>query len=134
MQVSSSLVYWIFSTKFWSIALKIELAIEEKDIQRYNRLISVLLFGGIAFILVSDGLTVAPLIQYLKGKEPDNWLVALSQIYYLPPFLGFGFLIDALRRLARTKVQNKTISTTTVFFFSLAYVVEVVGLILNLVG
>ena len=29
---SGSLVYWIFSIKYWSIALKIEFAIEEQDI------------------------------------------------------------------------------------------------------
>ena len=30
--INGSLVYWIFAIKYWSVALKIELAIEEQDI------------------------------------------------------------------------------------------------------
>ena len=40
-----------------------------------------------------------------------------------------GFLFDSLRRLTKTKVENKTISTGAVAIFVLAFVIEMFGCI-----
>ena len=33
---SGFIVYWIFAVKYWSVALKIELAIAERDVKEKN--------------------------------------------------------------------------------------------------
>ena len=49
---SGALVYWIFAVKYWSIAIKIELAIEDQDIKKKNQVIGLVMFGGIFLISV----------------------------------------------------------------------------------
>jgi len=44
------LVFYIFSIKYWSLAYKIELAVNEKDIMQKNLQISILLNCGIILI------------------------------------------------------------------------------------
>jgi hypothetical protein len=50
-------VNWIFGVKYWSIALKFELAMNEEDISKKNRLVSCVLFGGLAFMTICAGLS-----------------------------------------------------------------------------
>ena len=49
---SVAFVSWVFTIKYWSIAYKIELALEEQAITKNNSLISVFLYGGIGAIVV----------------------------------------------------------------------------------
>lgn len=49
---SQAIIYWIFSLKYWSIALKIELAIQEQEVTQKDKLIAYLLFGGIGVLSV----------------------------------------------------------------------------------
>ena len=131
VNVCGGLVYWVFSVKFWSIAFKIELAIQEKDTQQYNKPISALFFGGIAVIIVSGGITADWQAEVLLGKD-SSLLFGFSIIFYLIMIVSCAVIFDALCRLARTKVQNKTISTQAVVFFSLCYAIELVGVIMQI--
>ena len=43
-------MFWIFALKYWSVALKFELAENEEDITKRNNLVNALLFGGLVLI------------------------------------------------------------------------------------
>jgi len=45
-------IFWIFSTKYWSVALKVELVVEEKDINSRSKLVTTLLVGGLIFLII----------------------------------------------------------------------------------
>ena len=51
-------IFWIFSTKYWSVALKFELVVQEKDINESSKLVNTILYGGIIlFIIVQAAIT-----------------------------------------------------------------------------
>ena len=134
--VSAVVVYWVFSIKYWSIAVKIELAVLEKDITERNRLINWLLFGGITLLSL---LCVSPTLQvvFLFTKPPAatykclKWLTIVLFIGFL---LSACFLVDALRRLSKIKVENKTISNKMVVCFGLSVLLELIGTFSFFVG
>ena len=45
-------IFWIFSTKYWSVALKFELVVQEKDINSNSKLVTTLLVGGLIFLTI----------------------------------------------------------------------------------
>ena len=70
--------YWIFAVKYWSIAIKFELAVDEQDINKRNKLTSGLLFGGgviIAILTVFDSLKKN---QILKRESLSTWIDLLT--------------------------------------------------------
>lgn len=54
----------------------------------------------------------------------------LSYLFDLLLVVNICIILDALRRIARIRLQNKTISTSAVVVFSLMYVAAVIGIVL----
>ena len=63
-------LFWIFALKYWSVALKFELAASEKDITLKTKLVNTLLFGGLIYItalaLITSILVVVDFKSYVK--------------------------------------------------------------------
>jgi len=47
-------IYWIFALKYWSVSLKFELVVAEKEITKMNWLVDSLLIGGLVLLTVSQ--------------------------------------------------------------------------------
>ena len=70
--VSGAVAYWIFAVKYWSIATKIELALEEKDTTMRNSFTNWLLFGGIvliSFFAIFSSVGLATLVKDLANNQ-----------------------------------------------------------------
>ena len=52
-------IFWIFSTKYWSVALKFELVVQEKDIKSSSKLVTTLLVGGLIFLTILPAIITA---------------------------------------------------------------------------
>lgn len=53
-----ALIYWIFAIKYWSIAKKLELIYKDEDMNKNNTFICVVMFAGIALILMATGVAI----------------------------------------------------------------------------
>jgi len=120
-------IFWIFALKYWSVALKFELAVNEEDITKRNNLVNALLFGGLVLIsglaITFFALVIVELNTFTTFKSTD----IVFYLYCFCSFLPFFFYIDAIRRIKRTKIQNSTISLPTVVILSIAMIAEVIG-------
>ena len=57
--IAGMCVFWIFAMKYWSVALKFDLVVQEKDIDSEKTLVNTLLAGGLVSITVSDIMVTA---------------------------------------------------------------------------
>jgi hypothetical protein len=43
-------IFWVFALKYWSVALKFELVVSEKEITSRTLLVDVVMFGGLILL------------------------------------------------------------------------------------
>lgn len=108
--------------------MKIELAIKEKDITQRNKCINAVLYVGILLICIFapfKGIEDAEYDLVVNENEKPTWLKICVWIFIFLMFVNFCFLVDALIRLSKTKVSNKTISSWAVAVFCFTYATQV---------
>jgi len=124
----------MFAVKYWSIAVKIELAVDEQDINKRNKLISGLLFGGGVIIAVSTVFASIGANQALKQGSSSTWIDLFVYTFIATWFCPFFLLMDSFRRLYRTKITNKAISVKMVLALALAFLLDIVGNFVHFLG
>jgi len=127
-------IYWIFAVKYWSIAVKIELAVDEQDINKRNKLISGLLFGGGVIIAVSTVFVSIKANQDFKHRSSSTWIDLFNYTILATWFCPFFLLMDSFRRLYRTQITNKAISVKMVLALALAFLLLIVGTFVLFLG
>ena len=119
-------LFWIFALKYWSVAVKFELAMNEQDITSKTKLVNTLLIGGLVY------LTILPLLSVILVLSDHKFtLKTFKQLVFfflLPMFVSCLILGDAFRRMIRTKIQNNTISLGSVFILGLVFTAELVSI------
>jgi hypothetical protein len=122
--------------KYWSVALKFELAVGELEITKKNKLVNALLVAGLALIAILGittlSLTLIELKSVLSSAKFSLKTTISFYLFILTLLLPSLFFLDAIRRMRRTKIQNSTISMKATFILSFAFLFEVVAGSLNL--
>ena len=126
----------VFALKYWSVALKFELAVKELEITKKNKLVNALLVAGLALISILGitilSLTLIEVKSVLNGGKFSLKTTIPLYLLGLTMLLPSLFFIDAIRRMRRTKIQNSTISMKSAFILSFAFFFEVVAGGLNI--
>jgi hypothetical protein len=101
-------VFWIFAMKYWSVALKFELATKEQDITSKTKLVDTLLFGGLIYITVSALVTTilvsVDLHNYLIDGNKTDFRVYSIYFFLFAVLVSCLLLLDAFRRMVKTKI------------------------------
>ena len=101
-------VFWIFAMKYWSVALKFELAAQEQDITSKTKLVDTLLFGGLIYTtvlaLVTTILVTVDLHNYLIDGNRTEVHVYSIYFFLFAVLVSCLFLFDAFRRMVKTKI------------------------------
>ncbi len=105
---ATSSVFWIFALKYWSVALKFELAVGEQEITKKNKLVNALLIGGLVLISVLGisnlTLTLIELKNLLHGGTISLITIVFMAILVLIMLVSCIFVIDAMRRMGRANI------------------------------
>ena len=127
--VSLQNLLWVFAIKYWSIATKIELAINEEDIGSKNKLIGLLMYGGLATITVATGVLGVRTYIYVRNdfKQAQSPYNYDAYILIAAALLECLFLVSALLKFSRTQVENYTISKRLVYSLCFVYSFQFVG-------
>lgn len=109
--VTQSLVSWVFTIKYWSLANKLQLFEAGKDLDSKNTTFSIILFVGGALIIVTCSFLSAETYLELKDEvfsttTTKQWLRTVANTMFVFLFASYLFLIDAFRRMNSVRKES----------------------------
>jgi hypothetical protein len=111
-------IYWIFALKYWSVSIKFELVVAEKEITKWNWLVDSFLIGGLVLLTAAQTVETYENVKSIKStieKSSDAETVVsqearlFSYTEVIVMALACVILFDAMRRIRGTNIQNSTI-------------------------
>ena len=124
-------IYWIFALKYWSVSLKFELVVQEKDINTWKWLVDGLLVGGIVLLTTAQAVETYYNVAAIKNPKSTQItdstharMFSFTEVVVM--FLACVIMFDAMWRIRKTNIQNSTIKMKQALIVSVAYIAQLV--------